>query len=218
MAGICIVSDLRKESTAMRSAKVILSLIMIVGVYAQADAFTLTFDDIPAGEVWREYYWQQYGVYFGYFYLADHSESSWGPPRSGINVLRCSTDNPLLAVVKFNHPDTGNPFSIYSLGAYFSTEPGVVVRMFSRDLYGNLVASVDIGSPGESWNNVYAEINSPEGSIRGVRFEGVSSPDALLHFAADDMTIVPVPEPSSLLALASGFLGLSGLALRRRRN
>ncbi len=87
--------------------------------------------------------------------------------------------------------------------------------MFSRDQDGNVVASVDIGSPGESWNNVYAEINSPEGSIRGVSFDGVSSPDALLHFAADDMTIVPVPEPSSLLALVTG-LAAAPFWLRRR--
>jgi len=182
-------------------------------MYDSADAFTLTFDDIPDGAGWS-YYHQQYGVFFGYFFVADHSESSWGRPHSGTKVLRCSTDSQYLATIKFDHPTSGH-FSVRSLGAYFSTEPGVVIRLISRDQVGNVVASTQIGSPTAAWDNVYAEISLTQG-LRGVSFEGVSSPDALLHFAADDMTITPVPEPSPLLALGVGGMGLLGAALRRR--
>jgi len=33
----------------------------------------------------------------------------------------------------------------------------------------------------------------------------------------DDMTIVPIPEPSSLLALIGGLGAIAGLVVRRRR-
>ena len=76
------------------------------------------------------------------------------------------------------------------------------------------MARAYVGAVGESWNNRYVEIASAEGLIDLVMLHSVSSDDALLHYSADDMTIIPVPAPASLLGLATG---LAALALRRRR-
>ena len=57
-------------------------------------------------------------------------------------------------------------------------------------------------------------ITSEAGEIRYVHFGRVNSPDDRLGFCADDITIIPVPEPCSLLALAAA---LTPLILRRRR-
>lgn len=200
----------------MKASKLFMLLVLAVGVCAQAHPYTLTFDDIPSG-YGLIYYGGQYGVAMGGgWYIADHSQSTWGPPHSGNNVLRYWWDylgtDAYISFKSYQRPS----YSVYSLGAYFSTEAGALLRMTAYDKNMNPIALSQIGTLDGSWDNVYAEVRSTQGSIWGVGFEGVSSPDALFHFAADDMTIVPVPEPSSLLALAGG-LGALGFPLIRRR-
>jgi len=187
---------------------------------AQVEAYTMTFDDAPPGgpDV-LYYYWYHYGAHFGGFYPADHSNSSWGPPRSGTTVLASVWDYaPSGIMLKFHYGLSQTYYSIFSLGAYFSTQEGAVVRMEARRSgVSQPVASVLIGAPGQSRSNVYAEVSSPTAQIDFLLFYPVSTPDALTRFCADDMTVVPIPEPSSLIALAGGLAGLGGMALRRRR-
>ena len=62
------------------------------------------------------------------------------------------------------------------------------------------VTSVVIGAAGESWNNRYIGI-AADSPFEMLQFEGVNTPNEMLGISADDMTVVPVPEPSSLVAL-----------------
>lgn len=200
---------------AMPAVLAILSLLLCTCV----QAYTLTFDDVPSGQPLADYYGGLYGAGFnGWFDAVDHSSSTWGPPHSGGYVMRCLWPRGWSgAECKFMFWPSEKLYSITSLGAYYSTEPGAVIRLDAFH-YGNSqpVSSVTIGSAGQSWNNVYASVNSPTGQIDYVMFYSVSSEDALQHFCADDMTIAPVPEPSALMALAGG-LGALGLPLIRRK-
>ena len=65
----------------------------------------------------------------------------------------------------------------------------------------------------------------PGESLGGFGYTAANEPSVLSYYIggeingyAGEVTMVLIPEPSSLLALAGGFLGLGGLALRRRRN
>jgi hypothetical protein len=80
------------------------------------------------------------------------------------------------------------------------------------------VTSIVIGAEGESWTNRYVEINSPNDPFNRLEFEYINSVSDLRGFCADDMTVTPVPEPSSILALVGGIARLGGFALRRRRS
>lgn len=198
--------------TAILFFLILLTTLLFLPV-VESYAYTLTFDDAPMG-----YYKDHYGAGFAAgFQITDHSASIWGVPRSGNNVMTYSWDSLSSGGgLKFRYP-TNEVYTITSLGAYFSTELGAVVRI---DAYHGddpqPVSSVVIGAVGQSWNNVYAEVTSPTGEIDHVVFRGVSSDEALLHFCADDMTIDPVPEPSALLALTCG-LGALGLPMLRRK-
>ena len=120
-------------------------------------------------------------------------------------------------MLKFREPaNLDQPYSVYSLGAYFSTAPGTVIRIDGcHNSNDQVVASMLVGSSTEAWNKRFAEINDPMGRIDYFMFYPVSSDDALLHWSADDMTVDPVPEPSSLLAILAG-LGGCGMLLRRK--
>ena len=192
--------------------------------YACTEPYTLPFDDVPSGGG-LEYYDQQYGIrFYNNWEIVDHTASGWGPPHSGANVLMWD-GNPLWAAgFHFgsdpnDYPNTRFlPYNVLSVSAYFSTEPGIVITMVGYNRGGTQVASAIIGAPAESWHNRHVEIFSQAGEINHVQFYGPNySVDELRHFCLDDMTIVPVPEPCSLLALAGGVAGLGGMALRRRR-
>ncbi|MDO8589500.1 MAG: PEP-CTERM sorting domain-containing protein [Armatimonadota bacterium] len=182
---------------------------------------TLTFDEVPSGTVLATTAYASARVWFTLdFRATDHAGSPWGPPYSGSNVVTSvgtSFGNPHIGFGYFDD-SVFDPDLVQSVSAYFSTNVGVMVRVTAYR-WGNpsAVTSVVIGASGESWNNRYVEISStPELPFERLEFEAVNSPDDLLGFSADDMTILPAPEPSSLAALALGLLPL-GAALARRR-
>jgi len=136
----------------------------------------------------------------------------WGTPHSGTQAAIWN-GNPLFGTGWGFGVDAVSEYTVRSVGAYFTTAPGVVLEMCGFEA-GNLI-TVRIGDTDGSWTNRYAEINSPTGRIAFVYIVGISSPDARYHFAMDDLTVVPVPEPSSLAALLAGVAGF-GAVLRRR--
>lgn len=194
--------------------------IVVAWCCGRAFALTLTFEDIPPGQG-LDYYKQQFRVTFSDgFAVQDHTGFSWGPPRSGANVLVFAGEAQYGGRVLFGEYSWAgdDPDDIRSVGAYFSTQTGVMVSITAY--YGNPglpVGSVVIGAPGESWNNRYVEIRSPYSPFYGLQFEGVNSPEELWAFCADDMTVVPVPEPGSVAGLGLALIALSGGVLRRRQ-
>ena len=203
----------------MTLGKLVMATILVVAV-SPANAVVLTFDDVPPRHGSLGYYYQQaYGIAFsGDLYVTDHSASSWGPPHSGNNVLVSNADW-FLSQVGFKwgvYPVLYEPLAC-SVGAYFSTEPGVVLEMTayysapSEELVA--VGSATIGALGESWQNVLVQILGSPKPIRYLNITPVTQ-DALLHFCVDDLNVEFVPEPTSLLALCVGLLPL---LLRRRR-
>ena len=200
----------------MRVARFVCAIVTLMIWASRSQAITLSFDDISPGSD-LTYYQQTYGIgMHSGFHVADHTGSPWGPPHSGSNVLAWSYpgwwSNWYGMIFKKNLV----PFEVESISGYFSTEPGTMLQMIGYHTgMDNPVVSAFIGASGESWSNVNVQISSVIG-LTSVEFRPVTT-DALSHFCADDMTITLVPEPSSLLALAGGLMGLGGLALRRRR-
>jgi hypothetical protein len=101
--------------------------------------------------------------------------------------------------------NVGNKTGFYNVKARFTeTGPGKgLVNVFIDNVN---VWNYTINS---GWNNnlVYLQSGSaaPEGSSQ-----------VLVH-AFDNLTVKAVPEPGSMLALASGIMGLGGLVIRKRR-
>ncbi len=185
----------------------------------------LTFDDLASGTlVGDSFYMDAYRVQFGPFFQAiDHTASPWGSPHSNPNVVRWIPTEPIqidpsILFGYFTSADADFD-EISRVGAYFSTEQGAEVRMTAYHHYPDAptfvaVDSVVLGAPGQSWSNHYAEIGGGV-PFEMIAFQGVNSPDELLHFCLDDMTITPVPEPTSILTLAGGLGGL--LLIKRRK-
>ena len=201
---------------------------MVFPCSTPAQCRTLSFDDVPSGTdlLSSSLYTGTYRVRFKTFHATDHSGATWGTPFSAPNVAACSAI-PAGGSAQVNFgivtPSVFDPDFARTVGAHFSTDTGAVVTMTAYHPvqigginYSEPVISVTIGAPGQSWDNVYMEITSPDVPFNELMFRGVSSPNDLLGFCMDDMTITYVPEPSSLLALCAG-IGAMGAVIRRRR-
>ena len=189
---------------------------MTLGLCCTAQAYVLTFDDVPTGVDFGLYYWNTYGISLDEFSLevVDHTLSQWGPPHSGSNVLAVAQDSNITRLdTMFKNQAV---WSVYSFGAFFSTEQDAVLQIVGYD--GGLdhpVSTAYIGATGQSWNNQFVQVSSPTYNICMVVIYPVST-DALHQFCLDDLTVIPVPEPSSLAALGVGLLPLVGLGLKKR--
>ncbi|MEN6520651.1 MAG: PEP-CTERM sorting domain-containing protein [Armatimonadota bacterium] len=206
----------------MKRLMLLILVVVILCCSSALWAYTLTFDEYSAGtELQYSSYEADYGATFlEGFKVADHTDFSWGKPYSGSNVLVWDSSYNFARFL-FGHYtlSTAKPYSVCSVGAYFSTQPGTMVKITAyRMNVSEPVTSVVIGTPGASWSNQYMEITSSNGVFEMLEFEGVNSSNELRGFCADNMTVTPVPEPSSLIALGLGVLPIAaGLRLRRRR-
>ena len=147
----------------MKPVLFVICLALSILVMSPAHSVTLTFDDVPSTFqnlppefILGAYYGSLYGIGFDSgFYAADHTGSTWGPPHSGSKVL--ASNAPILGYGFMAFKTNDSPLYAYSVGGYFSTEPGVMLEMIGYHVglvYGDQVASTVIGGPGQSWNNV----------------------------------------------------------------
>lgn len=65
-----------------------------------------------------------------------------------------------------------------------------------------------------------AAVGGTQNTVWNAGFTAVDPTDAVDHGSIGNHIIVPdsvIPEPSSMMALGAGLMGLSGLVIRRRR-
>jgi len=200
--------------------RLIVTILFLVFLSCQcyAGGFTVSFDEFLPGS--ETFYYDQgiNSVGFTSFIVLDHSNSEWGQPHSGNNVIGWSGNG--YPRISFGFADyNGRPLvNMQHFGAYFSTTYGTMLRMVvyrNFPPHGTPIQTIHIGSATEAWENKYVEMDSPTGEINGFMLEAVSQ-GALSGFCLDDLNVTPVPEPSSLLALLGGLAGIGGIALRRR--
>lgn len=180
-------------------------------------AYKVSFDDVPIGQN-LSYYNQQYGLgMVPGWEVVDSVASGWGIPKSGTQSVVWNGNPEFGTAFGFAFEDGVSEYKASTVGAYFSTKAGVVLEL--RGYTANGVIIANIGESNSSWQNQYVEIKSSSlGDIYCVHIVGISSPDARYKFAMDDLTIEPVPEPSSLAALGLGVLPVAAsLRLRRLR-
>lgn len=218
-----------------------LGLIIAAALFpSTANAYTVTFDDVPTGTRPSCYFVDNNLYISNAFSVVDYSTSSWGHPHSGNNVLTVvsSIYSPCIRLMSPYYDSSGRPcvdadgngISINAsyFGAYFSTPAGVEIKMsifkyVGSNLVTTPIAEMTIGSRYEAWNNKLIDYYSNSGEINEVRFDLIwaqppppgNSPGIL---CLDDLTVTPVPEPSSLVTLGLSLIPLASCAMRREKH
>ena len=152
--------------------------------------------------------------------VAEASTLPWDPtPLFGSNLLTTAQNITWSPTIAFVSPPlylngNGVPAPASYVGAYFSTPYGVVDDMAvytwpGGNAQGEPLDTIQIGSSTSSWSNVYVDY-SAAGDIGGLIFQSTNG-GAPGPFCLGDLTVTPVPEPSSVLPLAGGIIRNGGL-------
>ncbi len=130
------------------------------------------------------------------------------PPHSGNNVI--FTDDPSGEIeVIFGTP-------VLDVSAFYTSLTDFTLEAY--DALGALIGSVsEIANTDGAFFGTSDPISISAADIKSVKFIG--SPN---FYIVDDLSFtpasgVPIPEPSSLLLVALGLLGVSGMVMRHRR-
>jgi hypothetical protein len=202
----------------VKTGFIICTLVMLSALPVYSATFT--FDEFPSGTVLRYTYYRTdcRVLFYEEFRATDHTGSDWGLPHSGNNVATVNANPYFPATISFGYFTGGNAHwdPVQSVRAFFSTKPGASIRInaYQSQPY-RLRATLVLP---ESLENELIEISTfPDQPFDTLDIEGVNSWNDLGGFCLDDMTITLVPEPSSLLALGAGLMGLGAVGLLRRR-
>ncbi len=176
-------------------------LVLALAMAPAAFATTLTFDDLPAGTVVTNQYFNTGGVLF----------SGWTGSAPVIANDFAMPDSPVLSP---NPPYAGN-FLIQFVGGgatgvqfdsgYWDTQGSGSILVF--DPAANLIASLTNGGTG-----VFHFDLSGYGSIGWIVFDSTNDPAGA---DIDNLTYNGVPEPGSLILLGTGLMGVAGTIRRK---
>ncbi len=186
----------------------LVALVVLVASISNSSAELISFEDGAANEHIGEFY-ASLGVTF---YDAVWSEADQYAP-SAMAVGHASegsepkADTPI--IVTFNEPQSS--VSILALGV---GENGARLEAFDAVIGGNLLdLDETVGSTYGSENHVPLTVNGS-----GIRRLHFYQPFSSLHDGTllDDLNFVPIPEPSTIILLLTGALGLLVHRIRRK--
>jgi len=189
---------------------------MITGTYNSAEAVvTINFDDVSSGIVIDTYY-EDLGVIFstsgensysdGSAYARNSSRNTSSPNviggyASGNTGLKDSE-----CIGKALFPYLTDYVSVWAIPPSSASTPNAWLRVY--DETAALLGEVEI-STGDKGENILLEYTSSSWNIYYVEFVGKGK-----RMRFDDFSFNPIPEPSSMLLLGVGLLGLMA-ALRK---
>jgi len=204
----------------MKKLLTVLSVAFLVfGLYGVSLAAVISFDDVPGANPWSSgnaiadgYY----GFNWDQFYVLNGGNYS---PGSGYD--NGVTSGEWVAYNAWANVATINDFDFDFNGAYFTGAWNDGLNINIQGLNdGNLLydQTFQVNTSGPTWYaaNFIGVDQLVFSSFGGIYHQGLNGGGT--HFAMDDFTYnetAPVPEPSTILLLGAGLLGLVGFNRKR---